>query len=112
MDKANEYLIQQAQGLVDIYAPSLLDYELHNTLARLTNKRPPQLLTFIKNLDIRIIPLSDEIITETYHLFDSYSISFYDATYVALAKSLDCDLITADKKLVKAVNLPFVKLLM
>ena len=58
------------------------------------------------------IELDEELTLATVTLVRKYHISFYDAAYVALAKSLQCDLITADKKLVKAVNLPFVKLLM
>ena len=38
-------------------------------------------------------------------------ISAYDASYVTLARLLNVDLITADKKLKEKVNLSFVKLL-
>jgi len=38
-------------------------------------------------------------------------ISVYDASYVVLAQKLGCELITADKRVARAVNEPFVKML-
>lgn len=111
LDTANEYFVKQLQGQIRVCAPSLIEYELHNTISRLTDKNPPVLLTFIKNLDITLIPLSDSLTSNGYDLVHQYSISFYDAVYIAVAKSLDCSMITADKKLVNKVKLSCVKLL-
>lgn len=45
-------------------------------------------------------------------LAESYNISIYDATFIALAQEFNCDFITADEKLGNKVkNLKFVKLL-
>lgn len=40
-----------------------------------------------------------------------YNVSVYDASYAVLARENGCDLITADEKFAKQVNLPFVKTL-
>ncbi|MDA1317188.1 MAG: type II toxin-antitoxin system VapC family toxin [bacterium] len=96
---------------VSINIPSILFYELYNHLARNPKTDIASVIKLIRQSNLIEIELNEELILTTVALVRIYHISFYDATYVALAKSLHCELITADKKLVKAVNLPFVKLL-
>lgn len=111
IDQANEYFVQQLQGTIHVCAPALLEYEIHNTIARLTDKKPPILLTFLKNLNIELLPLTDRMTNFCYDLVHSHKITFYDAAYIAVADSLQCDMVTADKKLVDSVKLSYVKLL-
>jgi len=49
------------------------------------------------------------LLKETRLLGKRYKITAYDANYIALAKKLHIDFVTADKKLVKKVNLSYVK---
>ena len=111
LEIAETYFIKNAQGNIKVHVPSLLMYEVHNTIARLSKKTPDKLLTFLKNLELEEHTLHDSSIVYAYDLCRTQSVTFYDACYIALAHELDCDFITADTKLVKKVNLPFVKAL-
>ena len=59
--------------------------------------------------DLFAIPLEVEPSTpvsahETLRLASEYALSYYDATYVMLAETLDCPLITADARLVRCMR--------
>ncbi|PIZ66802.1 hypothetical protein CO051_03965 [Candidatus Roizmanbacteria bacterium CG_4_9_14_0_2_um_filter_39_13] len=96
---------------IQINVPSILFYELYNHLSRNPKTDIGSVMGLIRQTDLIEIELDAELISITVGLVRKYHISFYDATYIALAESLECDLITADKKLVRGVHLPFVKLL-
>ena len=101
-------------GKIVINAPKLLLFELGNIFL---NKKVFAEKFFNESIDtlfsINInFTEAKEILDSTFNLASKYNLSFYDATYIALAKNLKCDFITADKKLVEAVKtLKFVKLL-
>jgi len=101
-------------GEIEINAPKLLLFELGNIFL---NKKVFAGNFFNESIDtlfsININFAEDkEILGPTFNHASRYNLSFYDATYVALAQSLNCDFITADKKLVKSTKtLKFVKLL-
>ena len=62
------------------------------------------------HLPIEVID-TDDLYPEALKRAQSFSLSTYDAIYVALAQSLDCDLWTSDEKLLRAIagQLPFVR---
>ena len=99
------------KGEERIVVPSLLFYEVANVLRY--NEFPDEELLYIfeilKDLEFSLIHLSFSEFEEAMLYARSKKISVYDATYVILAKNLACELITADKHLVKAVNESFVK---
>lgn len=107
--ESEEYFIKNAQGLIKVHVPTLLLYEVHNTIARLSDKTPQKLGIFMNHLELDEHGLIDVSVKYAYDLCRRYCISFYDASYIALAHELKCDFITADIKLVKKVSLPFVK---
>lgn len=98
-----------------ISAPILLLFELGSVSI---SKKVPTKTTFNQNfrnlfdLGINFIGPNSSLLETTFFIANQHKLSFYDATYVALAQQLHCDFITADKKLVeKTKNLKFVKLL-
>ena len=101
-------------GEIEINVPNLLLLEFGNIFL---NKKVFAEKFFNESIDtlfsINInFTEAKEILGSTFNLASKYNLSFYDATYIALAKNLKCDFITADKKLVEAVKtLKFVKLL-
>ena len=113
---------EQAQHLRDLHkqnsllinAPLLLLSELGNIFV---NKKVTEInffkesITTLLDLNVKLVETGN-LLDEIFEISLKFKLSFYDATYVALAKSLKCNFVTADKKLVSATKtLKFVKLL-
>jgi predicted nucleic acid-binding protein len=114
----------RAQALVDeqrstnerIVAVDLLGYEVTNSMRRLVRAGLPirearEHLALLPTFGIDLHPaaaLHDRALVIAHEAGAGAS---YDAHYVALAEALACDLWTADRKLVNAVNAryPFVR---
>ena len=102
-------------GKEKMAAPELLYYELANVLATktpLSVKSSSSALTEIFNLEIETYTLGVEEFLSSINISYKYKISVYDASYMILAERLNCNLITADVKIVKKTkDLKFVRLL-
>ena len=97
-----------------ILAPELIIYELTNAWVTKTKITLKQIKANLKKLEQAAIQLENITFAraeKAVEFASKYQISVYDASYVVLAKEKQCDLITADVRLVKQVNLPFVKAL-
>ena len=95
-----------------IIAPNLIIYELANawsTKTKLSVEKIKIFLEDLKEIDIKIEPLTFGLISKTIDFSKKYRVSVYDASYAVLAKEKKCDLITADSKFAEQVNLPFIK---
>src|SRR5947209_20519845 len=83
--------------------PTLLYYEVANILL-FGGSRPPigravDFLGVLYAIPLEVAPLTAVSADLTLRLASLRGISFYDATYVALAEMTDCSLITADRRL-------------
>ena len=118
----NEVGCDRAQRIIDnhiikkeiIIVPDILFYEVSNTLV--TKSHIP--LQFIFNsleklylLNLEHIYVTQEHIKKAAKIAKTYHISVYDASYAVLAQEKKCDLLTADIKFVRQLNLPYIKLL-
>lgn len=103
----NEGLLPEAQAIYDAHGetilatvPPLCLFEIGNSLWKhqyFTAEQIEQKLMDLRELELRVVDLNGEGIRTAVRLCRSYTgVTFYDATYVALAKQLDTDLITAD----------------
>lgn len=100
---AKALLVEHMEGRATIVIPSLLYYEVGNILL-FGRSRPPAERAAHALTDLFSIPLevgapalvSAEL---TLRIAKLRGLTFYDATYVALAETLDCFLITADLRL-------------
>ncbi len=98
----------------EVTAPDILLYELANTFAFKTNLESRDILNFWAKLaqyNIAVVSPSLEFMQKAILFSKRYKVSVYDSCYAVLAVEKKCDLITADEKFVKQVNLPFVKAL-
>ena len=98
----------------NIIVPDLILYELANawsTKSVLKFEAIIDNLRLFKRYSLKIINVDLNFLAKAVLMSKKYSISVYDATYAVLAKEKKCELITADKKFVEKVNLPFIKLL-
>ena len=96
-------------------APDLVLYELASALRHNKNIGLAKVESALENfvsLGIEIVAPNVALIKNAVQMAFAHNITVYDAVYVALAKSLSCELITADKKLQhKLTSLHFVKML-
>lgn len=106
----NLHIINQIQ----IAAPILLLFELGNIfVSRGLNKGDfAKNFQTLLNFEINFVEVDLSLFQSIFAIAGKYNITFYDATYLATAKKLKCQLITTDKKLYNATKkLKFVKLL-
>jgi predicted nucleic acid-binding protein len=102
---AKALLVEHMEGSVAIHIPALLYYEVANILL-FGRSRPPADDTAEALSDLFSIPLviaepTHEIAAAALRLAFDHQLSYYDASYVALADALDCVLITADQRLAR-----------
>jgi predicted nucleic acid-binding protein len=102
------------KGLKQIFIPDFLFVEIANVLAfykKISDSQIETIWSKLNQFNLPSMPIGLEFLTKSLKISRKYGISVYDAIYVTLAIEKECQLITADKKLVKAVNEPFVRLL-
>lgn len=102
---AKALLVEHMEGRARINVPSLLYYEVGNILL-FGRSRPPSehaadALADLFSIPLEVTPPALAGANDTLRLSSLRGLSFYDATYVALAEMLDCPLITADRRLVE-----------
>ncbi|MBI3282455.1 type II toxin-antitoxin system VapC family toxin [Candidatus Curtissbacteria bacterium] len=112
----NEEFLYEALALLKnpsaLIAPDLIIYELANSWATKTKLKNSQIKIFLKDFEeaeIKIEPVSFELIRRAIDFSRKYHVSVYDATYAMLASEKGCNFVTADSKFVAKVKLPFVK---
>lgn len=102
------------EGNQSIVAPALILFELGNVFLSngLSQQDFNSSIEKLLKFEIDFIQPDTQLLQSIFAVSQKYSLTYYDATYVAIAQSLKCDFVTADKKLVKAAKtLKFVKLL-
>jgi predicted nucleic acid-binding protein len=113
-EKVKTIFAQHVANEERIVVPDLLFYEVANTLTTKSNIPLEQTVASLENLylfKLVIVALSTKEMVATMKFAKNYHVSVYDASYAVLAEEKKCDLITADAKFVKQVNLPYIQLL-
>lgn len=99
-------------GEESVTAPDILLYEIANIIAnkaRLSEIRLQRAWKSFLELEISVVLPTMTFVGDCLKLSRKYHISVYDAAYIVLAQQKHCLCMTADEKLVKRVNLPFVR---
>ncbi len=112
MEKAYQLMDRHIQGEEVCISMDLIFYELGNILSMRKDLSMSEIMTaWNRFLDfkIQIVSTTEKNITAAVKLAKVHGITVYDASYVVLAQDKNCNFITADRKLVSKVNLPFVK---
>lgn len=111
--KALKLIEDHASGEVSLVVPDLLFYEITNGLA-VAVKLPPsqveQILDWFYDLDLKIATLGRNDFKKAASIAHEFHISVYDASYVALAISLNTVFVTADMSLVKRLPEKLIKI--
>ena len=110
---------QHAQWIQDglqIYAPTLWVYEVTSSLGKyhkfgqMTLDEVSEAIEAVLDLDVELVRPDKALALQANKWRAKLNReAAYDSFYVALAERLQCDLWTADKKLVNAVGEPWVK---
>lgn len=107
--KAQDIIFNYSLGKLELYAPSLIDYEISNAIwiaykrGRISFDEAKDIQKKILKLDIKKydMELFQEKVLDTCKKFN---ISVYDASYLLLAQNLNINVVTGDKKLFNAVK--------
>lgn len=112
----DEEHVQQAQllrddcyyrGVIALIAPDLMIYETLNSIVTATRRKripaneAPEIISDIIEIGVELKEIEPYQVLE---LCQTYNIVAYDAAYLALAESLECDLWTGDRAFYNAVK--------
>lgn len=102
-------------GEINLFEPDILFYELANVLktkSDVCEQSVGKLLELVFEYNFSVIHPSYKLFSLANKLAFKYQTSIYDSVYLACAKELNCDFVTADKKLfLKTKSLKNIKLL-
>ena len=100
--KQSDKLLQKARdGDIELVAPELAKYEVGNVLLKGKQLTPAQAkisLGTVYALPITYVADSQELAEETYSLAHNLGITYYDASFMSLAKQHDAVLVTENIK--------------
>lgn len=102
---AKALLVEHMEGRVEIAVPALLYYEVANILL-FGRSRPPadeaaEALSDLFSIPLMVAAPASDTADSAFRLASQHGLTYYDASYVALAEALDCVLITADQRLAR-----------
>ncbi|HEY3204532.1 MAG TPA: type II toxin-antitoxin system VapC family toxin [Thermoanaerobaculia bacterium] len=111
----DEDLIREARTLLDriertplgVAVPALLLYEVGNILLTKTRLGTEELARAIDEISALPLVIADPrigLLRRTARIGRELDLTFYDASFVALAEELDCTFVTADRKLYQAAR--------
>ncbi len=98
---ADKILEDVQTGKVELLVPELAKYEIGNALLlgkKLSLEGGNVALTQLFRLPITFISSSQDLSLETYKIALTHGITYYDASFLALAKQYDATLITENTK--------------
>ena len=100
LDQADKLLSDVQAGKVDLIAPDLAKYEVGNALMKkgIEEMQALQNLDTIYSLPIKFVSETVEMAKVAFQLGVQSRMTYYDASFVALAKQEDAILVTANPK--------------
>ncbi len=101
LDQADKVLKDARDGKIELLAPELAKYEVGNVLLfgkKLSKKQASIPLRWLFKLPIKFISESEQSCNETFSIAEDVKITYYDASFIALAKEEDAMLITDNIK--------------
>jgi predicted nucleic acid-binding protein len=101
LKQADKILKDAQDGRLILIAPELAKYEVGNVLLfgkKMTSKQAKIVLEKFYDLPISFIIESEELAAETFFLAENLKITYYDASFLSLAKAYNAILITDNVK--------------
>lgn len=103
-EKATEIIEACTRGNLSFLAPTLIMYELGNVFCKHPQITPKQAYEFLARfLDLQInmidVHSNTELLKESCNISKNKDVTFYDASYIAIAVKTKTKLVTADEKI-------------
>ncbi len=100
LEQADKLLTDAQSDSITLLAPELSKYEIGNALLKKKLDLPLayESLVTVYLLPITFIPESEELAKETYRIAQRAGITYYDASFIALAKQESASLVTDNPK--------------
>lgn len=101
VEQAEQLLDNALRGAIELFAPELAKYEIGNALLqkkRLSLSEAKILLTNLYSLPIQFISLAEDLANNTYKIAQEAKITYYDASFMSLAKQYGATLVTDNVK--------------
>ena len=100
LHKADKLLGDAQAGSVSLIAPELSKYEIGNALLKKKLDLPMahESLGTVYQLPMNFIPETEELAKQTYKVASQSGITYYDASFIALAKQENAVLVTENIK--------------
>lgn len=98
--QADKILQQSHNNEVDLLAPELAKYEVGNVLIKkgITTEEAEVSLNTLYSVPITFVTESLDIAEQTYNISNKFGISYYDASFLSLAKLYKATLVTENIK--------------
>jgi predicted nucleic acid-binding protein len=96
--KAMDLLSGWVDDRVELFAPTLWEYEVGNFLGRELPGEAMRKMTLLRNLRIVGLPLNESMHVRCFSWMKQHGVTFYDAAYLAAAVEIGGILITADSR--------------
>jgi len=97
-EKAKSLLETWTEGDIELSSPILWQYEVGNFLGRSLQDEAIDKMNLLLNLNIRNMALTNNMVNRCFSWMRQKKITFYDASYLAVAFEVQGTLITADEK--------------
>src|SRR3989344_1858162 len=101
IDVADKILQDAQKGKIELLAPELAKYEVGNVLLyskKLSPKQARIIFNKFYNLPLSFILESEKLANETYNIASKLGITYYDASFLSLAKQNEAILVTENIK--------------
>jgi len=103
-EKAMEIMNAHSKGYLSLFAPTLILYELGNTFWKHPQITPEKAYAFLRKfLDLQVnlvdIYSDDDLLKNVCKISKSEDVTFYDASYMAMAEKYETKMITADMEI-------------
>ena len=100
VNEARRLLTEIERRPLEVHVPALLVYEVGNILLLKTDLESAGLNDAISNLEtlpFAVAPPATPLLRRAARLGKEFNLTFYDASFLALAVELDCPFVTADR---------------
>ena len=100
VEQSDRIIDEAIEGNVELFTTELAKYEIGNVLIKkklLFNEAKTSLVT-LYSLPLTFVTLSQDLAEETYSLAEKFNMTYYDASFLSLAKQFGVPLITENVK--------------
>lgn len=100
VDQADKLLLDAQAGTISLLAPELSKYEIGNALLKKKLDLPQayESLETVYQLPINFISETEDLARQTFKIAQQENITYYDASFMALAKQENAILVTDNPK--------------